>query len=197
MDNWGSKRNAVYLEGMPGMSSAFVRDYLADQTGVVATSKFAQYKELVSHFQESRQPIILDEAHHGLPNKAECIEYLRRIAEQANVILVLVCHSSERHRFGKSHVAHIATRITAAPELKEASEADCGVYLNTLCEVAVDAGIVKAVHSQTGGRYRLISNACRTLEAIAQKKGATALAAADVKGVRLCEDAMAALRKGA
>lgn len=195
IDNYGSDTDAIYLEGIPGMSLAFVRDYLADQTGIVAKGKFAQYKSMVDHFKNSGQPIILDEAQHGLPNKAEVIEYLRRIAEQAGVILVLVCHTSERHRFSADRLAHIATRITAAPELKPASVEDCALYLAGLCEVAVDSAIAKTVHAQSNGYYRLIANAGRTLEAIGAKLGKSALTGADIGTVRLCEDAMRTLKR--
>lgn len=197
VDNWAAARDAIYLEGMPGMSITFVRDYLADQTGVPSGAKFAEYKAMVAHFKRSGQPIILDEAQHGLANKAECIEYLRRIAEQAGVILVLVCHTSERFRFAEDRLAHIATRISDAPVLLPANVADCGAYLTELCEVQVDEAVVKLVFEQSRGRYRLMANAGRTLELIGAKLGKTSLAGADVKGISLCEDAMKALKKGA
>lgn len=197
VDHWASDRDAIYLEGMPGMSITFVRDYLADQTGVPAGAKFAEYKAMVAHFKRSGQPIILDEAQHGLANKAECIEYLRRIAEQAGVILVLVCHTSERFRFAEDRLAHIATRISDAPVLLPASMDDCAAYLTELCEVKVDEAVVKQVFEQSRGRYRLMANAGRTLELIGAKLGKTSLAGADVKGISLCEDAMKALKKGA
>ncbi|MFZ6747455.1 AAA family ATPase [Undibacterium sp. Ren11W] len=196
VDHWGSERDAIYLEGMPGMSITFVRDYLSDQTGVPQGSKFAQYKAMVEHFSRSGQPIILDEAHHGLANKAECIEYLRRIAEQANVILVLVCHTSERHRFSEEKLAHIATRISDAPQLRAATVADCVIYLNELCEVQVDTGVAQQVFEQSSGRYRLMANAGRTLEAIAGKLGKASLTASDISKIALCEDAMKALKRG-
>lgn len=197
VDNWGAARDAIYLEGIPGMSLSFLRDYLADQTGVRGRSKFDQYKGVVDHFRASRYPIILDEAQHGLPNKAECIEYLRRIAEQANTMLVLVCHTSEKHRFGEHRLAHVATRVSAAPELKPATVDDCAAYLAALCEVGTDHGVAAQVFEQSRGRYRLMSNACRTLEVIGNKMGKAALTASDIKGIRLCEDAMKSLRKGA
>lgn len=197
VDNWGAAHDAIYLEGIPGMSLSFLRDYLADQTGVRGRGKFDQYKGVVEFFRANRQPIILDEAQHGLPNKAECIEYLRRIAEQANTLLVLVCHTSEKHRFSEHRLAHVATRVSAAPELKPANVEDCTAYLNALCEVGVDHGVAVQVFEQSRGRYRLMSNACRTLEVIGGKMGKNALTATDIKGVRLCEDAMKSLKKGA
>lgn len=195
VDHWGSSTDAILLEAIPGMTITFLRDYLADQTGVNEIRRFAQDKALVAHFTLSRQPIILDEAQHGLPNKAECIEYLRRIGERANIIVTLVCHTSEKYRFGEGRLDHIATRVSHVAELHPASVADCALYLKELCEIGVDAGIAQQVFEQSRGRYRLIANAVRTLEAIAAKKGMKALAAADVKGVRLCEDAMKALSK--
>lgn len=196
-DNWCAQHDAIYLAGVPGMSLAFLRDYLADQTGIVAMRRFAQHKGLVEHLKSSRQPLILDEAQHGLPNKAECIEYLRRVAEEANVMLILVCHTSERHRFSKERLAHIAHRVSAEPKFNTATLEDCRDYLAELCEVKVDAGIVQQVYRQSDGYYRLMSNAGRTLEAIGQKLGKTELTAADVKDVTLCQDAMKALKKGA
>lgn len=195
VDNWAAKSNAVLLDGVPGMGITFVRDYLADQTGIKEPRRFAQDKAFVDYFKRSGFPIILDEAQHGLPNKAECIEYLRRIAERAGSILVLVAHSSEAHRFGEERLAHIATRISAAPELKPASVDDVSAYLGELCEVKVDAAIAQQVHEQSRGRYRLMANAGRLLEAVAAKKGAPALSAADVKGLRLCEDVLARVKK--
>lgn len=197
MDHWGASRNAVYIEGIPGQNLAYIADYLADQTGVRGQGKFGQFKALVEHFGTSQQPIILDEAQHGLANKAETIEHLRRIAEKSGVLLVLACHTSERHRFGGDRLAHISTRISYVAELKRATPEDCVLYLDQLCEVKVDAQIAAMVHTQSGGRYRLMANACMTLEALAKAKSLKALTAADVGKARLCEDAMAALKREA
>lgn len=195
VDHWAAKSNAVLIDGVPGMGITFVRDYLADQTGIKEPRRFAQDKALVDYFKRSGFPIILDEAQHGLPNKAECIEYLRRIAERAGTILVLVAHTSESHRFGEERLAHIATRISAAPELQPASALDVALYLSELCEVKVDAAIAQQVHEQSRGRYRLMANAVMMLEAVAMKTGAASLTAADVKGLRLCEDVLNRVKK--
>jgi hypothetical protein len=195
LDHWGAAQNAVYLEGIPGQNLTYVRDYLADQTGVRGVSKFAQFKSLVEHFQSTRQPIILDEAQHGLPNKAETIEFLRRVAEKSGTILVLACHTSEKHRFSGDRLAHIATRISHVTELRRASVEDCALYLDQLCDVKTDAAIAAQVHTQSAGRYRLMANACRTLEALGARLGKTELTVTDVEGWRLCEDAMKALKK--
>lgn len=196
MDHWGAAKNAVYIEGIPGMNLAYVNDYLADQTGVRGTGRFGQFKAMVEHFGNTRQPIILDEAQHGLPDKAQTIEYLRRVAEKAGVILVLACHTSERHRFAGERLAHISTRISCVTELRRATAEDCELYLDQLCEVRIDAGVAGIVHTQSGGRFRLMANACRTLEALAAAKGLKELSTEIVGKTRLCEDAMAALAKG-
>jgi len=195
VDHWAAKSNAVLIDGVPGMGITFVRDYLADQTGIKEPRRFTQDKAFVDYFKRSGFPIILDEAQHGLPNKAECIEYLRRIGERAGTILVLVAHTSEAHRFGEDRLAHIATRISAAPELRPASVEDVATYLAELCDVKVDAEIARLVHGQSRGRYRLMANAGRMLEALAARKGTASLTAADVKGVTLCEDVLARVKK--
>lgn len=187
---FGSDRMAVRLEGVPGMSLAYLRDYLADQTGVHGKRRYHQHAGFEEYLRETHAPIILDEAQHGLPDKGAVIEYLRRLAEKAGVLLVLVCHTSERHRFAEDRLAHIATRISDVTQLKTANVEDCALYLGELCEVAVDAGIARMVQEQSRGRYRLLANAVKSLEAIARTKKVAALAEPDVKGIRLCEDVM-------
>ncbi|MFA5491096.1 MAG: ATP-binding protein [Candidimonas sp.] len=196
VDNFGSERNAIHIEGLPGMSVAYLRELIAYELGCVGGSRFTQQKAIQDLFIQRRQTIILDEAQHGLDKKAECIEYLRRICEQAGSLMILVCHTSERHRFGEHRLAHIATRISALVEFTPASLNDCKLYLNQLCEVGVDDGIAELALQQSRGRYRLLASACATLEALADKMGKDALTIADVKGYMLCEDAMKALRKG-
>lgn len=197
VDNWGSLRNAFLLEGMPGMSPAYMRDYLADQTGALGKTRFATDKALVEYFKRTQQPILLDEAQHALPDKAAALEYLRRVADQSGVLLLLICHTSERHRFAENNLAHIGTRISAEIRFETATPDDCALYLKELCEVAVDGGIARKVHEQSRGRYRLMASACLTLEALAARLSKSALSEADIKGFVLCEDAMKALRKGA
>lgn len=196
-DHYGSDVNAVYLEGVPGMSLSFVRDYLSRETNVYGRGKFEQYQAMVDFFRKSQYPIILDEAQHGLPHRAEVLEYLRRIAENAGVMLILVCHSSEKHRFAARGLEHISTRVSDVVELKRANLQDCSSYFSELCEVTLDEEIINQVFSQSNGRYRLMSNAGKTLEAIAKKLNKTALTITDVKGLRLCEDAMTALKREA
>lgn len=196
VDHWGAGTYAILIDGVPGMSLAYIRDYLARETNTYAHKKFAQHESIVDFFRRSQYPIIFDEAQHGLPNKGECIEYLRRIAERAEVPLVLVCHTSEKHRFSEDRMAHIATRVSAVVELKPASLEDCKTYLQELCEVMVDDAVVEQVFKQSGGRFRLMANAGKTLESIANKQGKTSLSGADVKGIQLCEDAMKSLARG-
>lgn len=199
VDNWGASVDALTLEGIPGMNVSYVRDWLASQTGVVGKTRFEQYEATVKWFRgRAGAPIILDEAQHGLPEKAACIEYLRRLLEQArrpDVYLVLVCHSTERHRFSEARLAHIATRTSAAPQLQPANVDDCALYLAESCDIALAADIAHLVHKQSRGRYRLMANAVRMLEAIALAKGLKALTAADIKGETLCEDVLAEGRK--
>ncbi len=193
---FGSDRMACRLEGVPGMSLAYLRDYIADQTGVHGKSKYHQHAGFEAYFRETQAPIILDEAQHGLPDKGQIIEYLRRLAEKSGVLLVLVCHTSERHRFAEDRLAHIATRISDVTTLKTASVEDCTLYLAQLCDVRVDAGIARQVHEQSRGRYRLLANAVKSLEGIAARKKADTLTEADIKGIRLCEDVMKAHGRG-
>ena len=194
-DHYGSDANAVFLEGVPGMGLSFVRDYLSRETRVYGRGKFEQYSGMVDFFRRSQYPIILDEAQHGLPHRAEVLEYLRRIAENAGVMLILVCHSSEKHRFAAKGLEHISTRVSDVVELKRANLEDCATYFKTLCEIELDAEAIEQVFKQSSGRYRLMANAGKTLETIAKKLNKTSLSISDIKGLRLCEDAMTALKR--
>lgn len=194
VDYHGSLLDAVYINGMPSINVTYIRELLAYELGVQGGSKFMQQKAIQDEFNRTGKLVILDEAQHGLERKADVIEYLRRIVEQAGSTLILVCHTSERHRFGEHRLAHIATRISVVVEFKTASLEDCALYLQDLCEVGVDAGIVAEVHKQSRGRYRLMTSACATLEMLGKKLNKSSLVVNDVKSLVLCEDAMQSLR---
>lgn len=197
VDYYGSAVRAVHIEGMPGMTVSYIRDLLAYELGVQGGTKFSQQQAIQRVLNQQCTTIILDEAQHGLDRKADAIEYLRRIAEQAGSIFILVCHSSEQHRFGEHRLAHIATRISAVVEFMPATLEDTALYLAELCEVEIDAGIVAQAHKSSMGRYRLLTSACSTLEAVAAGKGVNKLTFADTKDFVLCENAMKSLKKGA
>jgi hypothetical protein len=196
LDYIGADRNAIYIEGMPGMTLSYLKELVSYELGCTGGTMYQQQSAIAKVFGERVPMVIFDEAQHGLAKNAECIEYLRRLCEKSGSVLVLVSHSSEKHRFGEHKLAHIATRISAVVEFKPATMEDCALYLQELCEVTVEAGNVHQALTQSGGRYRLLSCACRSLEKIAAKLGKTHLTEADTKGMMLCEDAMKALRKG-
>jgi len=197
MENFGADRNAIYIEGMPSMSMTYVRDLLAYELGVNGLKSFAQQQAMSEAMRIRGRAIIFDEAQHSLDKKAAVLEYLRRITEKEGALLVLVCHTSERHRFAEHNLAHIATRISAQAEFKPASIEDAALYLRELCEVAVDDAVIAQAFNESRGRYRLLYSAGRTLELVAQHDQKIRLTAADIKGMVLCEDAMRSLRKGA
>ncbi len=196
VDFFGADRNAIYIEGMPGMTLKYIKDLLAYELGVGGLHSFEQQKAISEAMAQRGHAIILDEAQHGLDRKAAVIEYLRRVAEPCGALLILVCHTSERHRFAEHKLAHIATRISALVEFKPATLEDTALYLKELCEVEIDNAVIAQAFTESRGRYRLLSSACRTLEVVAAHDRKTKLTAADIKGVVLCEDAMRSLRKG-
>lgn len=196
VDNWGSLNDAVFLEGMPGMGPRYVRDALLAETGIRAKGKFAEDVAFVDFFANGGEPraIILDECQHGFPDKAQCIEYLRRIAEKARTILIIVCHSSESRLLEKYD--HISTRIGCVCTLESPSLQDASEYARELCEIDLDAALVAEVHKQSGARYRLIADALANLERVAGKLGRSSLTLADVDGMPLCQDWERILKKG-
>ncbi|MFZ4539301.1 AAA family ATPase [Propionivibrio sp.] len=188
VDNFGSSADAVFLEGIPGMSLRYVKDALKAETGIKAKGGYEEFALMVEFFSNNGKPlpIILDECQHGFSNKAECVEYLRRLAEKAGSILVLVCHTSEAHLFNRYE--HIKTRIGCVCEILQPSLADTTLYCDELCEVRLEADLIAEVHRQSGARYRLISDALATLERLAAKLGQASLSLADVAGMPLCDD---------
>lgn len=186
VDNWGSATNALYIEGVPGMTLRYLKDHLLAETGITARGAFAEFAKVVDYVRDNNLPIILDECQHGFPEKAECIEYLRRVAEKAGVILVLVCHKSEAHLM--ELYDHIKTRIGCVCELMQPTAEDTALFIAELAEIEISPALAAEVHRQSGARYRLITDAIRNLELIARKKGKTALDVPDVAGLPLCQD---------
>ena len=194
VDNWGSAVDAVFIEGIPGMSLRYLKDALKAETGVKERSGFAEFQALTEFFRNDGhpRPIILDECQHGFPNKAEVIEYLRRLAEKAGTILVLVCHTSESYLLDKYD--HIKTRIGCVCELLPPSLEDAALFVREQCEVEIDPALVAEVHKQSGARYRLVADALANLERIAAKLGKASLTLSDVHGMPLCQDWERALK---
>lgn len=195
VDHWASTVDAVFIEGVPGMSLRYLKDALKHESGVGVRGAFAEFEALVEFLRNeggTPRPIILDECQHGFLKKAECIEYLRRMAEKAGSILVLVCHSSEAHLLDRYD--HVRTRICCVADLLPPTPEDTALYSNELCEVTLDEALIAEVHKQSGARYRLISDALVNLERVAKKLGKTTLTLEDVKGMPLCQDWERALR---
>lgn len=195
VDYYGAENNAIYIDGLPGMSLSYIKELIAYELSAKNLRGLALQQHIEQILRKTKQPIILDEAQHGLSNKAEIIDYLRRITEKVDTQLILVCHNSEKHRFAEHNLAHIATRISEIVDFKPANLADCQLYLNELCEINTDEGIAKQVLSQSEGRYRLMVSAVNTLESVAEKMGKTSLTGADTKDFVLCENAMRSLQK--
>ena len=186
VDNWGSQTDALYLEGVPGMSLRYLKDAIRQETGLTGKGAYEEFRELTDYLRDNRVPMILDESQHGLNDKAECIEYLRRAAEKADVVLVLVCHTSERNRFHKP--AHIRTRIGGICELERTTPADTAALCRELCEVVLADEVIHLVHVQANGLPRNIGGALPKLERIARKLGKDRLDAADIAGHVLVEN---------
>lgn len=188
VDRFGSEVDGILLEGMPKMSVAFTRDYLAERLGVVEKGTFNKHKEIIAKLSDRSTPIILDEAQHAAKGAADPLEYLRRVAEQAGVMLILVCHTKEKNLFTEAKMAHINTRITAKPEFVPADFNNCKDYMLQRCEVGFDDAVVKRVHEQSRGRYRIINNAIKTIEALAKHFNTDTITGDMVDKMRLCED---------
>lgn len=196
VDNFGAFNNAIYIEGLPGMTLGYTKDLIAYELGGQGLKGFALQRHIQDSLQQTKQPIVLDEAQHGLDKKAAVIEYLRRIVEQSGGLLVLVCHTTEKHRFAEHKLAHIATRISAVIDFKPADLTDCQLYFKELCDIKIDEGIAKRVLEQSRGRYRLMASAIATVESVASVLKKDSLVLDDIKGFKLCEDAMRTLNKG-
>lgn len=193
VDRFGSDVNAIYLQGMPGMTVTFTTDYLADRLGVRETRSYQKFNGILAKLADNHTPIILDEAQHAAEGKAKPLEYLRRVSEQAGIMLILVCHTREKNLFTESKMAHINTRITAKPEFKPADLADATTYMQALCEVDFDEAVVKRALEQSRGRYRILNNAIKTIEELANFNHVDMVTGDMVEKIRLCEDVGKAL----
>lgn len=188
VDRYGSEVNAVYMRGVSDMNTTFTGDYLADRLGVKETRKYQKYNAILNKLADNNTPIILDEAQHAAKGGAKPLEYLRGLTEEAGVMLILVCHTTEKNLFTAAKMAHINTRITAKPEFKPADFDNCKLYMQTLCEVELDDVVIKRALEQSCGRYRILNSAIKTLEGLARVNKTDVITGEMVQKLRLCED---------
>ncbi len=192
ISHWGAGEQAVLIKGHVGMNLDGLIWTISQALGVKhKANRSAEMAEHVAALTVHPRPIVFDEAQFGLSMRwqktdAAGIEYLRGLAESAGTYVMLVCHSSERHRF--SEFAHVRTRIPHQVEMHDASVADTMTFVSKLAEVEIDDGVGELVHKQTSGRFRLIESAISSLERIGKMKGLSRLTLADVVNVTLVID---------
>lgn len=188
----GGGSGAVLVKGHVGMSLTGLRWAVSAMLGVKhRNNSTAEIIDQVAALREGATPIYFDEAQFGLAMRhgtvaAAGIEYLRDIAERANVYCLLICHNSEVPGFSASK--HIRTRISHRGELFDAGPDDTALFVRELSEVQVSPEVAALVHKQTGGKFRLVENAVAALERIAKMKGVARLEAADVDKITLVVD---------
>lgn len=190
LEYYGADSNSIYILARKGMTLGYIRDLIAYELGLPHLRGFKQQQAVDDRMKSRGNCIIFDEAQFGLDQKAAVIEYLRGIADQCSGVLILACHTSERHNFCDASLAHLANRTNAEVEFKPASIADAMLYLEKVCEVDIDEGIAAQVHKESEGRYGAMYSAAIGLEVLARQRGVNRLQAHQTSELKLCEQGL-------
>lgn len=185
LHNWAAEVGAVMLTAQANWTVTRMMEDLAAKLGV---EPVRGYQNKVGEMIGAEDiPIVLDEAQFALHDSAACMEVLRGITDKSGTMLVAVTMDHDVPRFNRRE--QIGSRFFRKCQFHESTLADVGAACAQLAEgVEIGADLVERIHTETGGRMRLVLNAISRVEQIAHHQKAARIDAAAVRGVALCED---------
>ncbi|MFM2056079.1 MAG: hypothetical protein RLY71_464 [Pseudomonadota bacterium] len=189
LKNLGSRLGAVFVTCTQGMSPGRLVEALADRLGLPATRYIDE--AIGERLTLDQTPVLLDEAQFALADGAACLERLRSITDKSGTPFVLVFMERDLWRVGQRE--QISSRIACRVEFRPAELDDITEVCRQLSDVAIAPDLVKRIHTDTQGRMRSVLNAISRIEIAARTLGKTAVAAADLRQVVLCDDYRAGL----
>ena len=185
LHNWAAEVGAVMLTAQANWTVTRMMEDLAAKLGVEPVRGYqSKLGELIG---ADDVPIVLDEAQFALHDAAACMEVLRGITDKSGTMLIAVTMDHEVPRFNRRE--QIGSRFFRKCQFHESTLADVAAACGQLAEgVEIAPDLVERIHTETGGRMRLVLNAISRVEQIAHHQKAPRIDAHAVKGVALCED---------
>lgn len=185
LHNWAAEVGAVMLTAQANWTVTRMMEDLAAKLGVEPVRGYQnKVGELIG---ADDIPIVLDEAQFALHDSAACMEVLRGITDKSGTMLIAVTMDHDVPRFNRRE--QIGSRFFRKCQFHESTLADVAGACAQLAEgVEISADLVERIHTETGGRMRLVLNAISRVEQIAHHQKAARIDAGMVRGVALCED---------
>ena len=185
LHNWAAEVGAVMLTAQANWTVTRMMEALAAKLGIEPVRGYqAKIAELIG---TDDIPIVLDEAQFALHDSAACMEVLRGITDKSGTILVAVTMDHDVPRFNRRE--QIGSRFFRRCQFQASTLGDVALAAIQLAEgVEIAPDLIERIHSETGGRMRLVLNAISRVEQIARHMKAPRIDAEAVRTVALCED---------
>ena len=185
LHNWAAEVGAVMLTAQANWTVTRMMEELAAKLGIEPVRGYqAKVAETIG---AEDMPIVVDEAQFALHDAAACMEVLRGITDKSGTMLIAVTMDHEVPRFNRRE--QIGSRFFRKCQFQESTMADVGAACAQLAEgVTIEPDLIERIHSETGGRMRLVLNAISRIEQIAHHQKAARIGAEILRGVALCED---------
>lgn len=189
LKHWGASCGAVFATCTQGMTPGRLVEALADRLALPNTRYIDE--AIGERLTLDQTPVLLDEAQFALADGAACLERLRSITDKSGTPFILVLMERDLWRIGQRE--QISSRIACRVEFRPTEVDDLDRVCQQLADVAIAHDLVKRIHADTQGRMRSVLNAISRIEIAARSLGKTAVEAADLHGVVLCDDYRAGL----
>ncbi|MBF0371711.1 MAG: ATP-binding protein [Magnetococcales bacterium] len=185
---WADMSDAIYLKGRPKLSPNQVMEDLIWELGEKPKHTIGRMEKQARRLlMASQQPIVLDEAHFYLTDKASPLEMIRAVTETSENAVILV--STEEIQTTIRHFPPLWSRvIPTVVRMNPASLEDVSLFCSDLCEVTVADDLVREIYHHTEGRYRVIKNAVAIVEQFARRNRLERVTTADMVGEVIAHD---------
>ena len=185
LHNWAAEVGAVMLTAQANWTVTRMMEELAAKLGIEPVRGYqAKVAETIG---AEDMPIVVDEAQFALHDTAACMEVLRGITDKSGTMLIAVTMDHEVPRFNRRE--QIGSRFFRKCQFQESTLTDVAAACAQLAEgVTIEPDLIERIHSETGGRMRLVLNAISRIEQIAHHQKADRIGADALRGVALCEE---------
>lgn len=153
---WASKNEFPFVRAKKGWTVNWaLRDLMSQLGEPPARSTEVMLNAAIASITASGQTLIVDEIEHAMAGGI--IEVLRDISDFADSPIII----GGMHGVGArlKRYPQIYSRISDVTVFKPATLADVRLCCDELAEVPFADDLVKAIHVQTGGRFREVMNA--------------------------------------
>lgn len=175
-----NRSKGVYARALGTWTPSSMLAKLMTELGAAPLQRSAQMVEFVSsQLRSEGRPLFIDEANY-IATEAKMLDTLRDIHDISEQPVILVGHEGTERRI--AHRAQLARRISQCVEFKPLDVDDTELLARTVCEVAVDADLLRELHEQARGSIGLMTMGLARVEALAKAQCWSEVTADDWRG---------------